>query len=1021
MASEYYDMRYFRFFASHTDEENRPENVQIQNKKWTTGDAQKAGDYFIIDMYEELEAGKVVLTQPQDEYPGKYSVYISNKMEDFGEPILVGIMGKESEKTVIDFPEIKNIRFIKIILEEGTEENTNAWSISSLLVYHANSASSKLQSKKAENRIFPDITEIHAGIEKKIGMDIDSFDGTRASFAALLAAFSKRTIASSVSGTYYTDVKSSTNRAPEIEAISDFAECSKFYPDDKIILDDAIEWIINALGYNKVAHYAGEGKQGYKNLASSLGLLKNVRCAYGQELDVTALIELFYNALMTPILAVGDTTDHTKYDLAAYIWHDIIEITGNVVSNGYTSRSGAALVSGNRVMIGDEVYFDEEGFASDYIGLNIVAYIKARGTVGRDSSVIYAAPQSNKNSVTVIPGQNVISGDLSGIKYYVDLDRSNTRRIAFDQHPDMIYNGRGCTPFKEDKLSGIKNGYLTVVDSDNNGRIDLVIVEEYVDYFVSYIDRNKMTFSDMYGNVSISISEDDVQSAVILRNGERISFGDIKPKSVISVSADVTSIDASGIVRIDENNSSIYKLYVSDKAFGGTVTSISDELYTVDGIEFKRGVYLDSAIASGNAVSPILGQNYTFYVNYMDEIAAVEALADTSVNYGLLVKVRNNRQKEQVEMNIITTTGKLQEFAAAQKVRVDGVKDKFDIDKAKLLFYDNVSSDVYDSATSSVITVTNYQLVPQVIGYTQNKDSEIVSIDTKNYNAAYEDKYATIRHQEPQQYTCNIYRGMIYPTASTTAPNMNYGKAILFVGPSNVAEADISSDYEVYGGTYFQQDAKYKLEIFKHSEFNSLEIGFLHDGASGSSSSTSDEYVLVNKTVTCLNKDDEVVTRIEGIQGGKRFAADLYSDDVLQGLTLKQGDLIAVGMNQRGQIIKVKSIFDVSNKNSVSLSNNGKYYQERRTTVGKVYKASGSSVMVTSTKAVTDSDVESAIELFNLSSTAMVYDEANKEVRSATSGDIKAYKGVHSDSKTSLVFILTTWGENRSFVIYNFE
>ena len=216
MASEYYDMRYFRFFASHTDEENRPENVQIQNKKWTTGDVQKAGDYFIIDMYEELEAGKVVLTQPQDEYPGKYSVYISNKMEDFGEPILVGIMGKESEKTVIDFPEIKNIRFIKIILEEGTEENTNAWSISSLLVYHANSASSKLQSKKAENRIFPDITEIHAGIEKKIGMDIDSFDGTRASFAALLAAFSKRTIASSVSGTYYTDVKSSTNRAPEI-------------------------------------------------------------------------------------------------------------------------------------------------------------------------------------------------------------------------------------------------------------------------------------------------------------------------------------------------------------------------------------------------------------------------------------------------------------------------------------------------------------------------------------------------------------------------------------------------------------------------------------------------------------------------------------------------------------------------------------------------------------------------------------------------------------------------------------
>ena len=536
-----------------------------------------------------------------------------------------------------------------------------------------------------------------------------------------------------------------------------------------------------------------------------------------------------------------------------------------------------------------------------------------------------------------------------------------------------------------------------------------------------------MIVSDMYGNPGINFSDHQVKNVSVYKKGERVSFDAVRQKSILSIAADETTVDASGAVRIDANRSTLYKIYVSEESFEGAVTSISvsDEIYAVDGIEFKSSDSFQNAVTSGHAMKPSLGRNYTFYVNDMGKIAAVEALTDVSVTYGLLVQLGSNDDnilKKQVEMKVVMTTGKVRDFVAAEKVRIDGIRERFDEDRAKALFCDDVTREVYDSATSSVITVTDYQLIPQVIGFTRNEEGEIISIDTRNYNAEEGDKYQTLGHRAPEQYTCNIYRGMIYPTANgSTSPNMNYGSAVLFVGPSDVSSADVEKDYEVYNGTYFQHDAKYKLEIFKCSEFNSLEIGFIHGGASGSASATADEYVLVNEMFRQLNKDGEVVTGIEGLQGGKRFAADLYSDDVLQGLTLKRGDLIAVGMNQRGQIITVKSIFDVDNKDSVLLSNNGKYYQERRTTVGKVYKASGSSLMITSTKAVTDSDAEDALELFNLPGLAMVYDEANDEVRSATKEDIKAYKGVYSDSLTSLVFALTTWGENKSFVIYNFE
>ena len=62
-----------------------------------------------------------------------------------------------------------------------------------------------------------------------------------------------------------------------------------------------------------------------------------------------------------------------------------------------------------------------------------------------------------------------------------------------------------------------------------------------------------------------------------------------------------------------------------------------------------------------------------------------------------------------------------------------------------------------------------------------------------------------------------------------------------------------------------------------------------------------------------------------------------------------------------------------------------------------------------------------SLELFEMPSGAIVYDEESDEIRAATTNDIKAYSKIHDENKTSLVFICTTWGQNVSFVIYNFE
>lgn len=66
-ADEYYDMKYFRFKASCVSGDNLPSNVKIAEKQWSTEDTQKPGDYFLIDMYQDNDIGKIVLKQKENE------------------------------------------------------------------------------------------------------------------------------------------------------------------------------------------------------------------------------------------------------------------------------------------------------------------------------------------------------------------------------------------------------------------------------------------------------------------------------------------------------------------------------------------------------------------------------------------------------------------------------------------------------------------------------------------------------------------------------------------------------------------------------------------------------------------------------------------------------------------------------------------------------------------------------------------------------------------------------------------
>lgn len=103
-------------------------------KGWSTGVPQKPGQWFIIDMGKNEYFNKIVLENgwaPYD-YPREYKIYVSDNLNDWGEPVVSG-KGKPS-LTTITFP-VQEGRYIKI---DNCGSSDYWWSIFEADVYLVN-------------------------------------------------------------------------------------------------------------------------------------------------------------------------------------------------------------------------------------------------------------------------------------------------------------------------------------------------------------------------------------------------------------------------------------------------------------------------------------------------------------------------------------------------------------------------------------------------------------------------------------------------------------------------------------------------------------------------------------------------------------------------------------------------------------------------------------------------------------------------------------------------------------------
>lgn len=542
---------------------------------------------------------------------------------------------------------------------------------------------------------YNDAQTLMLGLKKEnvFGDDSESIL-TRAQFlAGIMQVFNIKLTNTDVK---FDDVDENNANAGYIGAAADLGLISmsdKFYPDDEVTFEQALKLALSAAGYNDWAEFKGGFPTGYLYIANDLKLLKKIGLNNSGKVTVGEATILAYELLDSPVCvqtSFGKSSSFEKGD-ETYLEkiYDISKFEGVVSTVDYSSLladTPVPVVRNTIKISGVEYTYNHPNV--NLLGKTVNAYVDKRNN-------LVCAVASDKNKEI-----NLTADEYVEIKngFFYHYENNSVRGESLAPLYKVVYNGRRALEGITDEM--IKNDYsdIRLLDSDGDGKYDVVFVDEYtymtisnLDYFTDYIsfDDAPDRFIDLSGS-------NDVICDVYNENGDTVNLYNLNSDMFVGVK---TSLDKSvNIIRI-----------CSPDTISGTVSDIdySEKKITIDGETYDMSnlfveKYLDTDIIN-------IGDNISVYSGLKGEL---EYLEDTfgKLNYGLLADAVVTGGLDGIVKFKLYTSGGMKIYEAAEHMSVDSSK------KIK-----NVS-EIYDN-------VKNHISSPEVIKYSLDADNKISHID----------------------------------------------------------------------------------------------------------------------------------------------------------------------------------------------------------------------------------------------------------------------------------------------------
>lgn len=628
---------------------------------------------------------------------------------------------------------------------------------------------------------FGAITDVEADVTSKV---------TRRQMAELITDY-MRVPASSQTQSPFVDVTAKDESIGAIVALYDLKiitgdDSFHFHPDANLTYDEALVFMINAIGYKMFATRDGGYPTGYHRVAIKLGMLKDLLMNLGKDevilRDVYKLMEAGFKA---PAVVTGEyTAEEASYLVSStedYLLHTYgISTHKGIITGSEDTRltSATSTMTDEQIEINNTLY-DTPGYIyATSLGRSVDYYLRDDGT--GEKEIAYIEESKTLNNLTKVNAEDILVSKSTNNRIYYEDEEFKEHHINFTNAVDVIYNGR-CYRGYGNLLNVLPEaGYIEALDNTGDSVADVLFVYAYrnivietVDAYNSVITAKLMPGQSTNERISFDMAEGNAKAFSYPANNPITSVDRIAAGNVASV------LESKGTPKLTT-------LYVCNETVTGTIQEVSAEY----GYKINEEYYQLADDFFGLELRAGVSGKFRLDMNGKIAYAQYDSSTSTGSAYAVVtgIEYNSNGIVDEISMRLFTQDKQFVIAPLAEKIKINDVPYVANGTNADTIMSqfatknEETGAYVIDSAYVISYTMTDGEIskiyLPEAAGTTEKGTFALIA-----------DDILELIPRSSGMYIRKTDDTLLFPSYAS-------GNAVVFVAPAN-GEMTQMDDYDV--------------------------------------------------------------------------------------------------------------------------------------------------------------------------------------------------------------------------------
>lgn len=672
--------------------------------------------------------------------------------------------------------------------------------------------------------------------------------------------------------------------------------------------------LIRILGYDVILN-GDYSVEAVMSCASELGLTDVFSKSGNDCLTEKELAKLLYRSLDIEIMELrynsGDiSVEQSDEKTLLQAYHNIYSVKGTVTANEYTTLSKAEGIAENTICI-DDIFTLNTGKtdAKFYLGYAVECWYRLEDG---DAEVIWIDIDKQCKDIYLETHEIVSYKDMAYT--YESGSRDKTARLA--SNVSIIYNSKAVSlSMLSDRQLIPSVGDVTLIDTDSDNEIEVVIIMDYDSYITSGASEEYIL--DLDGRPILDISDIDYE---IYNKG----YSPVKTDSIL----------ANSVLWIAQSyDKKLAVILVSTENITGIVSEVEDDgrykIITVDGVKYRispkcEGVDLIK-----------LGLGAVFYLDTAGNVAGFKAQANADMKYGYVLRSAIDEDDDSTLMLRIYN-GNFNIIKCAERVKIDDVTAR--------------TPEKINDALSDDGGV----FVPQLIRYQLNSDGKISKIETAKIP------------DDGEKITNRLFLEAEIPATATGSQGVYYlpgydhfmtyyfafdSTSQIFCIPEDLGN---NAGFKLISPDLLSEGVINGMKAYK-TDWNSdyCVVGVYCDSTEGidKTNVTSKSSYVVSDIKSTINDDDEPVLVIECYLGMNKQSYTVDDEDLVNMIenNVHVGDIVSFDFNVMDNTLTTfRKDYDYETRTVVgTMKDNNSYTAQYMLYGGKVAQKMSNSVKLT--------------------------------------------------------------------------